>query len=152
MAETPRHGDIVEDTENVLRTVFVYSNEKKNCLQPLDIFPLQHCTEAWKFSSFGQNLEFWSSFWKTFLLFLRSITSREKSYLKIFGWVGLLLSIALLSLLLHISTISLELISRTNDNASCLPSFKQSWWKISSSMCYLFIKSTHKFCRQIIKF
>ena len=46
MAETPRHGDIVEDTENVLRTVFVYSNEKKNCLQPLDIFPLQHCTQV----------------------------------------------------------------------------------------------------------
>ena len=27
MAETPRHGDIVADTENVLQTVFVYNNE-----------------------------------------------------------------------------------------------------------------------------
>ena len=27
MAETPRHDDIVADTENVLRTFFVYINE-----------------------------------------------------------------------------------------------------------------------------
>ena len=33
--ETPRHGDIVADIKNVLRTVFVYINENnlKNCLQ-----------------------------------------------------------------------------------------------------------------------
>ena len=40
MAETPQHGDIVADTENVLQTVFVYIKCLKNCLQPLDIFPL----------------------------------------------------------------------------------------------------------------
>ena len=36
--ETPRHGDIVADTDNVLRTFFVYINENsfKNCLQLLD--------------------------------------------------------------------------------------------------------------------
>ena len=65
-------------------------------------------------------------------------------------WLGR--SIASLSLQLHISTTSHELMSRTNDNTSCLPSFKQSSWKISSLICYLFIKITHKFCRQIMKF
>ena len=35
MAEIPRSGDIVTDTENVLRTVFGYTNENilKTCLQ-----------------------------------------------------------------------------------------------------------------------
>ena len=31
MAETPRHGDIVADIENVLQTVFVYINENSCC-------------------------------------------------------------------------------------------------------------------------
>ena len=35
MAETPRHGDIVADTENVLQTVFVYINENNSCCFPL---------------------------------------------------------------------------------------------------------------------
>ena len=40
MEETPQNGDIVTDTENVLRTVFVYINESslKNCLQLSDRF------------------------------------------------------------------------------------------------------------------
>ena len=46
IAETPRHGDIVVDTENVLQTVFVYITENsccfhqcmKNCLQLSDSF------------------------------------------------------------------------------------------------------------------
>ena len=67
MAETPRHGDIVADTENVLQTVFVYidivvfinvskivcnfrsvfvdSNEKFICNYWI-IFPLRHYTQA----------------------------------------------------------------------------------------------------------
>ena len=31
MAETPRHGDIVADTEKVLQTVFVYINVNSFC-------------------------------------------------------------------------------------------------------------------------
>ena len=31
MAETPRHGDIVADTENGLQTVFVYNSENSCC-------------------------------------------------------------------------------------------------------------------------
>ena len=40
MAEKPRHGDIIAELENVLRTVFFYVNENsfKNCLQLSDSF------------------------------------------------------------------------------------------------------------------
>ena len=76
----------------------------------------------------------------------------EKSCPTIFGWVGSMAFDHFAIFAAHISTISRELISRTNDNAFCLRSFKQSWWKISSLTCYLFIKITHKFCRQIMKF
>ena len=31
MAETPRHGDIVADTENVSQTIFIYINENSCC-------------------------------------------------------------------------------------------------------------------------
>ena len=39
IAETPRHGDIVADTENVLWTIFFYINENslKNSLHLLEI-------------------------------------------------------------------------------------------------------------------
>ena len=41
IAEIPWCCDIIVDSENVLRTVFVYINENhlKNCLQLLDVFP-----------------------------------------------------------------------------------------------------------------
>ena len=32
MAETPRQGDIVADTESILQTLFVYINENNYCL------------------------------------------------------------------------------------------------------------------------
>ena len=49
-----------------LQTVFVYINENsccfhqclKKCLQSLDIFPLRHCTQAWKFSAFKRKSPF----------------------------------------------------------------------------------------------
>ena len=37
MAETPRHGDIVADTENVLQTVFVYINVNSFCFSFLTV-------------------------------------------------------------------------------------------------------------------
>ena len=42
MAETPRPGDIVMDTENVLQTVLIHINKNslKNCLQLSDNFCL----------------------------------------------------------------------------------------------------------------
>ena len=80
IAETPRHGDIVVDTENVLQTVSVYITESslfslmfekfpatfgqflltimKKLSATFGLFHLQHCTQTWKFSAFRQKSPF----------------------------------------------------------------------------------------------
>ena len=117
MAETPWHSDIVMDTENGLQTVFIL----KNFLQPLGIFPLRHCTQAWKFSAFKQKFPLLKTVFVVSEVNIDPVRNRIQKFLN--GRVYRFRP-ASPSLLLHISTISRELINRINDNTSCLPSFK----------------------------
>ena len=99
MAETPRHGDMVADIENVLRTVFVFINVWKTVCNfwtvfvtvmkklsaTLDIFPLRHCTHAWKFSAFRRKFPSLKTVFVVSEINVNPVRNRIQKFLS--GWI-----------------------------------------------------------------